>query len=215
VWTSGVSERLFDPLNYDGKALRKEFGLEGKFVVFHHGVIGLERVAEGIAQTIESLAILKNRFEDIALFLLGEGDGLVVIRKIVKEKGLEDAVVLHTKVDYAEVPKFISMSDVGIVPLPDSPNWRYQCPLKLLEYLAMEKVVIATDIPAHREVIGKSKSGIYIKSIDPKEIAAAITFAHDNRDRLSDWGRHGRNIVRDAYTWEKVAENLDEYLSSI
>jgi len=215
VWTSGVSDSVFDPHKYTGKELRKRLGLDHKFIVFHHGVLGKGRANDGLVGTIKAIAMLKNRFDDLLLFLLGEGDGLNILERITKENDLEDTVRFHSKVDYFEVPSFIAMSDVAVVPLANSPNWRFQCPLKLLEYLAMEKVVIVTDILAHREVIGKSQSGIYVQSIDPKEIAAAITFAHDNRDRLSDWGKAGRNIVEDAYTWEKVARNLDEYLSSI
>lgn len=215
VWTSGVSGRLFDPRNYDGRVVREEFGMENKFIILHHGVIRKERILEGIFGTVKSIALVRDQFNDIVLFLLGGGEGESMLKELIEENHLEGHVFLHTKVDYSEVPRFIAMSDVGIVPLADSPNWRYQCPLKLLEYLAMEKVAIVTDIPAHREIIGKSKSGIYVKSIDPYEIAAAITFAHQNKDRLNDWGRHGRNIVEDRYTWEKVAQNLDEYLLSI
>lgn len=213
VWTSGVSGSLFNPGKCAGRELRKKLDLEHEFIIFHHGVLGKARANDGLVGTIKAIALLKNRLDDLVLFLLGEGDGVSILERITKEESLQDRVRFHSKVDYVDVPRFIAMSDVAIVPLADSPNWRFQCPLKLLEYLAMEKVVIVTDIPAHREVIGESKSGIYIKSIDPEKIAAAIAFAHNNRDRLGDWGKAGRSIVENAYTWEKVAANFDKYLS--
>jgi glycosyltransferase involved in cell wall biosynthesis len=215
VWTSGVFDSVFDPDKYADRELRKRFGLEDKFVVFHHGALGKARVNEGLVGTIKALAILKNRFNDLTLFVLGDGDGVSILERVTKENGLGESVKQHPRVDYAEVPRFIALSDIAIVPLPDSPNWRFQCPLKLLEYLSMKRVVILTDIPAHREVVGKSPCGIYVSSTDPEEIATAITFAHDNRDRLSDWGETGRKIVEDAYTWGKVAKNFDDFLSSI
>jgi glycosyltransferase involved in cell wall biosynthesis len=215
VWTSGVSGQVFDPTRYNGEESKRRLGLEHKFVIFHHGVLGKTRANEGLVGTIGAFSILKNRLDDLVLFLLGEGEGVSVLEKVRKEKGLENIVMFHSRVDYVEVPKFIAMSDVAVVPLANSPNWRYQCPLKLLEYLAMEKVVIVTDIPAHREVIGKSRSGIYVKSTDPEEIAKAITFAYANRDRLGEWGKAGRNIIESAYTWEKVAEEFDNFISAI
>jgi len=118
-------------------------------------------------------------------------------------------------VDYAEVPKYIAMCDVGIVPLPDLPYWRFQCPLKLLEYLAMKKVVIVTDIPAHRAIIGKEKCGIYISSVKPIGIAKSITYAYNNKEKLGKWGEIGRTIIKQEYTWEKVARDLENYLLSI
>lgn len=214
VWTSGVSTMLFDPENFDGKEMRKKLGLNDKFIIFYHGALGIGRVKEIIA-IINCLKILKSQYSDLVLFLLGGGDGVLILRKLTRESDLEDFVIIREKVDYAEVPKYIAMCDVGIVPLPDSPNWRYQCPLKLLEYLAMRKVVIATDIPANREIIAKSKCGIYISSTDPEEIAKAIVYAYNNRERLGEWGKFGRGIVEKSYTWEKVAEDLENYLLSL
>ena len=212
VWTSGVSTAFFKPENYDGDMLRKKLGLDGKFIVFYHGDMNLKR---GIIETIKSLEKLKEEEGDITLFLLGEGPYLHVLRSLVQELGVQNRVIFHRKVSYAEVPKYIAMCDVGIVPLPDSPNWRHQCPLKLLEYLAMKKVVIATDIPANREVMGESKSGIYISSTDPQEIAKAIVYVYNNREKLAEWGASGESIIEESYSWERVAEDFEAYLSEL
>ncbi|MGD8507229.1 MAG: glycosyltransferase [Candidatus Bathyarchaeota archaeon] len=214
VWTSGVSQDLFNPKRSNGREMRKKFRLDDKFVIFNHGTLAMCRI-EGIIGTVKSLKILKSQYGDLVLFLLGEGGGMSSLRKAIREAGLEDDVIVHQKVNHADVRKFIAMCDLGIVPLPDSPNWRYQCPLKLLEYLAMEKVVVATDIPAHREIIGKSRCGIYIPSIDPDQIAKAIAYAYNNRDQLKKWGASGRVIVEREYTWERVAEDFERYLLSL
>jgi glycosyltransferase involved in cell wall biosynthesis len=137
------------------------------------------------------------------------------LKRLIRDEGLQDSVVIHDAVDQSEVPMFIDMCNVGISPLPDHPYWRYQSPLKLLEYLAMEKVVIVTDIPAHRRVIGKAKCGIYASSAEPMEIARAIEHAYLNEGNLEEWGKIGRKIVREDYTWEKVARDLEGYLLSI
>jgi len=81
--------------------------------------------------------------------------------------------------------------------------------------LAMEKVVILTDIPAHRAVIGESPCGIYIKSISPQEIAKAIGIAYLNRENLGEMGKIGREIIDREYVWKKVAIDLEKYLQSI
>ena len=124
-------------------------------------------------------------------------------------------ITVHDSVNYLNVPEYINMCDVGIVPLPNSPDWRYQCPLKLLEYLAMEKVVIATDIPANRNVLKKSKCGIYVSSTDPKQIAEAIVYAYNHRNELKKWGVSGREIIMERYSWLKVSGDLERYLLQI
>ena len=209
VWTSGVSTALFKPEKYSGIEMRRKLGLTNKFVIFYHGDLTVHR---GIIESIKSIEILKSKCNDLVLFLLGSGPALHVLVETVRKKGIQDKVIIHNPVDYVEVPKYISMCDVGIVPLPNLPVWRHQSPLKLLEYLAMEKVVIVTDIPANREIVGNSGCGIYIASANPKEIARAIIHARNNRERLKEWGSYGRAITNEKYSWEKVAEDLDDYL---
>jgi glycosyltransferase involved in cell wall biosynthesis len=214
VWTSGVSITLFNPKLYvsEREKLRKELGLSNKFVIFYHGTFSANR---GLTETIEAMSIIKNDHYDIVLFLLGTGPIINALKDLVHVKGLQNNVIISDPVKYEDVPKYIAMSDVCIVPLPNHPYWRFQCPLKLLEYLAMEKVVILTDIPAHRAVINDAECGIYISSVNPTRIAEAIRYVHFNMDSLKEWGKIGREIVKREYVWEKVAKNLVAYLSSI
>jgi glycosyltransferase involved in cell wall biosynthesis len=161
------------------------------------------------------MLIVRRAYPDVVLFLLGAGPIVPGLKELIQKEKLQDNVIVHDPVDYAEVPKHIAMCDVGIIPLPDLAYWRFQCPLKLLEYLAMKKVVIATDIPAHRSIIGKEKCGIYISSAKPMEIAKSIMYAYHNREQLEEWGKTGRKIIKQKYTWEKVAKNLENYLLSV
>jgi glycosyltransferase involved in cell wall biosynthesis len=214
IWSSGVNTRLFNPESCasDGAKLKRKLGLSGRFIVFYHGVFTANR---GLEETVESIKTLRPDYSDVVLFLLGTGPTATKLKYLVQKEGLQEQVVVHDPVDHTEVPKFIEMSDVCIVPLPDHPYWRFQSPLKLLEYLAMEKVVIVTDIPAHRTVIDEKKCGIYISSIAPIEIAESIVYAYDNKEKLVEWGKTGRTIVNERYTWGKVAEDLENYLLSI
>jgi starch synthase len=214
TWPSGVDTELFNPENYTsiGIKLKKKLGLSDKFVVFYHGIFTATR---GLKETIESMKILRPDYPNVVLFLLGTGPMVSKLKQAVQKAGLEEHVIIHDPVNYAEVPKFIEISDVCIVPLPDHPYWRFQCPLKLLEYFAMEKVVILTDIPAHRTVIGEAKCGVYVPSVNPTEIAKAIEYVCLNKDSLNEQGKIGREIVKKEYTWEKVAGSLENYLLSI
>jgi len=210
VWTAGVSTTDFRSENFSKAEMRKQLGLEDKFIVFYHGVISELR---GIIETVRAIQLLKNLYPNIYLFLLGNSS--LSLKKFIHELDLQNMVKLHDRVSYLEVPKYIAMCDVGIVPLPNLPDWRYQCPLKLLEYLAMEKVVIVTDIPANREVIGKSKCGIYAPSVDPINIANSIIYAYNNRKDLQKWGIYGRTIIEKKYSWEKIGEKCENYLLKI
>jgi glycosyltransferase involved in cell wall biosynthesis len=218
VWTSGASTTSFNPEKYDRMGLRKRFCLDHKFVVFYHGSLGrsyMQGQARGISESIKSIEILKNKCPDLILFLLGDSRSYHWIKELIEECGIQDKVILHDKVNYEDVPQYIALCDCALVPLPDLSLWRNQSPLKLLEYLAMEKVVIATGIPANRYIIGESKCAVYIPSASPEEIAKAILYIHGNREKLKEWGVLGRKIVEEKYTWEKVARDFEDYLLSI
>lgn len=208
VWTGAVDQSIFNPQNFNGQKIKESLGLGDKFVVFYHGKMR----PQGLIETFRALGLLTVKHKDLVLFLLGRPTLPTFWTDLAQKLSIQNNVVFHGNVRYEDVPKFISMSDLPIVPLPDLPNWRTQCPLKLLEYLAMEKTVVLTDIPANREIVGKCKCGIYVSSVDPEEIAQAITYAYRNRENLEQLGKAGRVIIKSKYTWEKVAKELRDYL---
>lgn len=79
----------------------------------------------------------------------------------------------------------------------------------------MEKVVIATDIAAHRRVVGNSECCLYLSSIETNEIIKLLEFAQLYKAKLDSWGKAGREIVLKEYTWKKVAEDFQSYLISL
>ena len=177
VWSSGVSTTLFKAENYLDNEIRKKFKLENKFIIFYHGVF-----RKGVIDTLKAIEILKNSNPNIVLFLLGRETYKLDLNKTIREAGIENMVIKHNSVPYYDVPKYIAMCDVGIIPLRNVPDWRYQCPLKLLEYLAMEKVVIATDIMANRLVLGNCKCGVYVSSTNPIDISNAVLYLYKNKE---------------------------------
>jgi glycosyltransferase involved in cell wall biosynthesis len=216
VWSSGVSTKLFDYEKFTGKALelRKELGFIDKFLICYHGGFTQSR---GLIDTMNAISLLKDSNPAIILFLLGTGSTQTLkdMKELIRDNGLENRIIVHEPVNFRQVPKYVAMCDVGIIPLPNLPQWRNQCPLKLLEYLAMKKVVILTDIPCHREIVGDSECGVYSPSTRPDDIARSIVFAYDNKERLQDWGAKGRFLIENEYTWEKVSEKLENYLRKL
>jgi glycosyltransferase involved in cell wall biosynthesis len=204
VLTNGVSTDLFD---YDKNKeisgdLRRELGADRKFIVFYHGEIGLHR---GILETAEAIKKLAHTYHDMLFFLLGpDEDNLSEkLNKLIRNN-----FYIHKPVDYSEVPKLMSMCDVGIAAFDTHSFPRTSCPLKILEYLAMEKIVIATDIPFNRELLKYGDCMILIPSNNPENIAEAIEYVYKNRQALQEMGKIGRTIIKQHYTWESKAKDV-------
>jgi glycosyltransferase involved in cell wall biosynthesis len=173
VWATSVDPELFDPRKHgsDRERVRKELNVQGKFVIMHHGYISNER---GLSELVEATRLVHKKQDQIRLLLLGKGPALEELKDVVRSLLLDDVVLFCGPVTYEEVPQYIAAADIGAVVLPDLPQWRDQTPTKLLEYLAMEKPVIVTDIAAHRWVVRNSVAAFFCGRGSAEEIAEAI-----------------------------------------
>ena len=214
VWSDAASTELFayeKNIRY-GLELRKKFGLSHKFIILYHGNLSRKR---GILECVRAIMFLKKEYPDIFLFLLGSGPAIPDIKSLIQKNGLQEYIILHGLVDYEEVPKYIAMSDVCIVPLPNLPIWQFQCPLKLLEYLAMKRTVIITDIKANRDIVRDNKCAIYIPSCNYILISRAMIYAYKNKEKLKEWGELGQKIINKEYNWNKSTKDIVKYLLEV
>jgi glycosyltransferase involved in cell wall biosynthesis len=211
IWTSGVSLHLFryEKCKVASNELKKQLGLDHKFILMYHGVF-----REGLQETIEAISRLAAIHHDIIFFILGTGSTEGKLKSLVREKLLEDNVYFHKPVSYEDVPKFISMCDVGIIPIPKSNYW-HSSALKLLEYLAMEKPIIATDLPFHRQIFKYGDCGLLITSNNPENIAFAIEQMYMKRNLLKKMGKTGRSIVEQYYSWKSKAEDFERFFKNL
>ncbi|HKM51507.1 MAG TPA: glycosyltransferase [Candidatus Bathyarchaeia archaeon] len=190
--------------------LRKELGLSGRLAVLYHGWLSRGR---GIIELVEAFKLLKEEGVRAVLVLLGYGPQRESISEYVHANSLDEIVKLRGPVDHTEVPNYIAACDVGIVPLPDHIWWRYQCPVKVLEYLAMNKPMIVSDLPAHKWIIGNKPVALYLKGTDPRSIADGLREFLHSRDKF-DPGV-GRTIIEERFTPERVANYVESQIISL
>jgi len=173
VWPSSVDTSVFDPRDRStSESLRRELGISNQMVVLYHGSL---TKARGIMETVKAFKILEEESANVMLILLGYGPLREDIQRYVRANHLERTVqVRGPAYNVAEVVDYIALSDVGIVPLPDHPWWRYQCAIKILELLAMNKPLLVSDIPANRSIIGDAPVASYLSGTSPREIADGI-----------------------------------------
>ncbi len=216
VWSSGVMTDVFDPRRVDTaqvESIKCKLGVQKKLAIMYHGVLSAYR---GLQEVVKSLSLLKKEgHEPVAILLLGEGPAAAEIASLARAEGVKDSVIQIQPVPHEQVPKYLSACDAGILPFPNWKWWEMSSPLKLMEYLAMEKPVILTDIPAHRAIMGDAPCAFYIKDNSPRSIARAIRRLADERDALPEIGKQGRDIVLREFTWERQAEKLLDYVRSL
>jgi glycosyltransferase involved in cell wall biosynthesis len=205
VWTSGVDPDHFQP--QDASRLRRELGLEDKYVVFYHGSVNQNR---GVVELALSAQYLRDRAE-VRILILGGGNEWGRLQQMVRDHRLEQ-VILMPGVPYARIPDWIACADLCVVPLPDHPWWRVSSPLKLMEYLAMGKPVLLTEMQAHRAVVPSDEDAFYVSGNDPRTLAEGIRRALEKRSIFAEMGARGRRLAVERLTWGGQAQILRSYL---
>jgi len=206
IWTSGFNEELFDPHKY------KKTRTDNNFEIFYHGGITLSR---GIGSLIRAVRILKDKKYPVSLKLIGNIVNETEIRNLIQESRLEDICTIDRPVPYEQVPQIIKNCDLPVIPFPRFIGWRVSSPIKLLEYLAMGKALVLTNIEAHRNVVDKHEFAFYAETADPEDLAVAIERAYKMRDRLEELGLKARDLALGKYTWGRQARELVSFLDSL
>jgi len=163
-------------------------------------------------EMVQAFEILKKNGVDATLVLLGDGPVKEKIWKHIQTKGLEEVVMLRGPVDYIEVPDYIGACDAGILALPDHIWWRYQCPTKILECLAMNKPLIISDIPAHKWIVDNAPLALYLKGTCPKDIAIGIQAFIASQDAFQS--NLGRKIAV-KFSMGEIAHMLERQILSV
>lgn len=208
VWSSGVNIGMFSPDKVKPGPIPGF--LKDKFVLMYHGGIGYNR---GLLETVDAIKLVDK--EEIVLFFVGDGQASNEISRKIKSLDLGKKMYILPAIPYSEIPVYISYCDCAIMAYPDIEYWNNNNPLKLLEYLAMGKPVICTDILTFRSVAGNNKCLYYIKQNDKEKIAEAINYCYKNKEHLRVWGGQGVEIVKKGYTWHKQSEKLLHFIGNL
>ena len=214
IWASGVSIKKFSDTS---KINEKIISLRNSdvFILMYHGSYSTTR---GIDNLIESLRYLDfDLRKKIMLVIIGFSlYDETYIRFLCEKFSVQEQVKFYPMVSYDEIPSYIALSDVGIYPLPPKDAWWYvSAPLKTLEYLSIGKPIIVTNIPFHKRIFEKGECGVILDTNTPKDLASAIRYLYENKEKLSNMGKKGREIVEKYYTWEHQALNLERFLQII
>jgi glycosyltransferase involved in cell wall biosynthesis len=200
-------ESCFAPAT--GSGIRKQYGLEGKFVCSYIGTVGL---ACGLEVVLRAAAALKNRANhDVIFLIVGTGATQGQLKEAARKDGLENVIFAgrHPK---AAMPEFLAASDACLVHLKKRELFRSVMPSKIFEALAMSRPVILGVEGAAADFIRRSTSGICMEPENPGDLLLAIERLQRDPALAQSLGRNGRDYVLKHCDWDMLA---DSYLQQI
>ncbi len=128
--------------------------------------------------------------------------------------GLTARVTFTGYVERNRIPALLAGMDVLVLPHTSTPiSERYASPLKLFEYMAAGRPIVASDLASIREVL-TDEAAVLVAPGDPAALAAGIRRTLDDWDSAERRARSAYDLVSD-YTWDRRAERLDSLLEHI
>ena len=167
----------------------------GKKIVLYSGTLAIEKGVDTVAQASAFVS------DDVQIVFLGGTEDQI---KAFKEKyGHSKNVSIIGRVDYIDVPKYIASADVLV--LPDSAFHTYSnlytSPMKLFEYMASGRPIVASRVPSLSEVLDED-SAVFFESGNPQSLALRVVQVLGDEVRSKEMSTRAREMVTE-FTWEK------------
>ncbi|CAB1057292.1 hypothetical protein D1BOALGB6SA_2031 [Olavius sp. associated proteobacterium Delta 1] len=182
-------------------SLRRKIGLKNENVV---GFIGFFYPWHGIDLLIETISLVDRKARDFIYVLVGDGPTYEQIKKRISKDGKRDKVRLLGRVSHQEIPQYISMFDIAV--MPHSNN--YGSPMKVLEYMAMAKATIAPRLGPLEDIITDKFNGLLFEPLNHRELAKMIAFLVINENERERIGKNARLTILEKHNWDLNAGNI-------
>ena len=108
------------------------------------------------------------------LLIAGNGEEFSNLQNMVKKENLQDRIKFLGYVPHAEIPKFLSKAKILVLPNVEEDTSVFTSPLKLFEYMAAGKPIVASDIPSLREILKHEENAYLVKPRNPIVLAEGI-----------------------------------------
>jgi len=213
---------------------RKKLNLpQDKILLGYVGMLKTMGMEKGIDIAIESLKFLD---DNVNLILVGGSeDEIEFYKKLSRDLHLEGRVVFICRVKHQLVPFYLKAFDVLIAPFPDNEHYRlYMSPLKIFEYMASKRPIVASDLPSIREILYENKrittdeepriatekkqsgvksNAILVKPDDPESLTEGIKKVLED-ENLAEKISNQAFLDVQQYTWQKRAKKILNFIQN-
>jgi glycogen synthase len=206
VSPNGVDMDLFGSPPATDQAFARSLGLEGADTV---GFIGSFYDYEGLDDLIAAMPLLLARWPKARLLLVGGGPMEAALRAQAAASPAADRIRFVGRVPHEEVERYYALIDVLAYPRKAMRLTELVTPLKPLEAMAQRKLVAASDVGGHRELIEDGVTGTLFPAGDPAALAAALSELFARRGEWNGRRDTARSFVERERNW---SSNISRYV---
>ena len=174
---------------------------------FTVGFVGTLKPWHGLGTLVEGFARLRERDRSARLLIVGDGPERQRVEAELATLGVARGARFTGAVDPGRVPRFLRSMDVAVAPYPDLRPF-YFSPLKVYEYMAAGRAVVASRVGQLAELVDDGVTGLLCAPGDPAALAEALWRLRNDVELRLRLGRAARASVLRRHTWDAVAERI-------
>jgi len=178
--------------------LKEKLGLAGSRLI---GFIGSFYAYEGLDVLLRAVPLLAAQMPDLRVLLVGGGPQDAQLRQLAKELHIEDKVVFTGRVPHDQVNKYYDLLDVLVYPRLSMRLTDLVTPLKPLEAMAQGRILAASDVGGHLELIADGKTGVLFRADDPASLAQKVGALLESQQKWPALRQAGRDYVETERNW--------------
>jgi glycosyltransferase involved in cell wall biosynthesis len=206
---NGVDSERF-AVSHNDYSLRRKYNLSRKKLLVYTGALGM---ANDIYTLIDAMSILK-KFDAIHLALVGDGKERLELERYVEKKDLKNITFIGA-VPKSVIPAILDEADACVAILKNIHMFRTTYPNKVFDYMAAGKPTILVIDGVIREVIEKSKGGVFSQPGNIKKLADNIRFVLNNPVKSREMGQAAKKYVQKNFNREKQADDFYNILKEM
>lgn len=179
-------------------ALAASLGLDGKTVL---GFIGSFYAYEGLDLLLDAVPAMLAKRPDLRVLLVGGGPQDAALRAQAERLGIAGQVVFTGRVPHSEVQRYYDLVDVLCYPRHKMRLTDLVTPLKPLEAMAQGRLMAASDVGGHKELIEDGRTGVLFTAGDPQALASKVLALLDAPQQWQEFRLQGRRFVETERNW--------------
>jgi len=204
VVLNGVNSKRLPVISI--RKAKEKIGLNPAYKVI--GFVGHFFPWDGIEYLIEAAPRIIQEVKEVRFLIIGHGQWGEHLPKMVAQKSLSQYFIFTGKIPWERLYLYINAFDIATAPYSKAVNFQSgRSSLKILEYFACKKPVVATQTSVIPEIVDldKKKFGITVPPENSLALAQAILSLLRNENLLSQMGQKGRDYVINERSWNQVA----------
>lgn len=196
---------------YDTVPIKTKLGLLNAFVITF---VGTFQSWYGIENLVEAFCFIVKKTPHAKLLLVGDGSLKEDLKIQVEKLGISKSVIFTGYINHNLIPQILAITDITVAPFRHLPTGFYGSAIKIFEYMAAGKPIIASKIGQIGEILEHEKTGLLIEPGNIQGLVDSIMRLYKEPNLMKRLGTNAK-VEAGKYTWDAYADKLIEIYTEL